>query len=84
MSVNIKNREVEALLAEIKAATRKGTSRIVLELLRKEAQRLRRTLGTDNRRRKVDEITRRYRARLPERPLPAEEIVGYDENGLPA
>jgi len=84
MPVNIKNREVETLLAEIKAVTGKGASRIVLELLRKEAQRLLRARGTDGRRRKINEITRRYSARLPSHPVPAEEIVAYDEDGLPA
>ena len=83
MSVNIKNREVESLLAEIKSATGKGTSRIVLDLLRREAARLRRARGTDDRRREIVEITRRYSGRLPAQPASPEAIVGYDENGLP-
>ena len=83
MSVNIKNREVEVLLGEIKAVTGKGTSRIVLELLRKEAERLRRARGIDDRRRRIEEIARRYSARLPARPAPPDEILGYDEHGLP-
>ena len=84
MSVNIKNREAEALLAEIKATTGKGTSRIVLELLRREADRIRRLRGVRERRDKIEAITRRYSARLPARPVPPDEIVGYDEDGLPA
>jgi hypothetical protein len=84
MSVNIKNREVEALLAEIKAATGKGTSRIVLELMRKEAARLRRQRGIDERRRRIEALSRRYSARLPARPAAPDEIVGYDDEGLPA
>ena len=83
MSVNIKNREVEALLAEIKAATGSGTSRIVLELLRKEAARLRRQFGLKERRGKIEAITRRYGARLPARPAAPDAIVGYDRDGLP-
>ena len=83
MSVNIKNREVEALVAEIKAATGKGTSRIVLELLRKEVQHLRRARGIDGRRREIDEIVRRYSGRLPARPAAPDAIIGYDEHGLP-
>lgn len=83
MSVNIKNREVEALLAEIKAATGKGTSRILLELLRKEAASLRNRRSVEERRRKIDEISRRYSARLTGRQETPEEIIGYDEDGLP-
>ncbi|MBP2295068.1 type II toxin-antitoxin system VapB family antitoxin [Azospirillum rugosum] len=41
MPINIKNGEADVLLAELKAATGKGTSQIVPELLRREAQRLR-------------------------------------------
>ena len=84
MSVNIKNREVETLLAEIKAVTGKGTSQIVLDLLRREAARLRRQHGVDERRRRIEAIGRRYSARLPAQPAPPDEIVGYDETGLPA
>jgi hypothetical protein len=84
MSVNIKNREVEALLAELEAATGKGTSQVVPELLRKEAARLRRQRGSDQCRRRIEAIGRRYSARLPAHPAPPDAIVGYDEDGLPA
>jgi antitoxin VapB len=83
MSVNIKNREVEALLAEIKAATGKGASRVVLDLLRKEVAQLRRQRQVAERRRQVERISRRYRARLKRKPAPPDEIIGYDEHGLP-
>ena len=83
MSVNIKNREVEALLAEIKGATGKGTSRIVLELLRDEVRCFRRAGGVDVRRREIEETTRRYSTRLPARLPPADAIIEYDEWGLP-
>ena len=42
MSINIKNKEAERLLAEIKQKTGKGTSQIVLELLRDERAKLER------------------------------------------
>jgi antitoxin VapB len=83
MSVNIKNREVESLLAEIKSATGKGTSRIVLELLRSEAARLHRQRNIAQRRRRIERLTKRYSARLPSHPVSPDEIVGYDEVGLP-
>jgi hypothetical protein len=40
MSINIKNKEADDLLAAIKGITGKGASRIVLELLRAEYGRL--------------------------------------------
>lgn len=83
MSINIKNREAEALLAEVKRATGKGTSRIVLELLRREAARLRRQREVGARRRRIEAISRRYSARLPARPDSPEALVGYDRSGLP-
>ncbi len=83
MSVSINNREVEALLAEIEAATGKETSRIVLELLREEARRLRRTRGIDERRQEIDKISRRYSARVSTQPAAPDAIIGYDEWGLP-
>jgi len=84
MAINIKNREAEALIAEIREATGKGTSQIVRELALAEAQRLRRLRDIDERSRQLDEITRRYAARLePNAPTP-DEIIGYDEHGLPS
>jgi hypothetical protein len=82
MSINIKNREAETLLAELKAATGKGASQIVLELLRKEAARRRKAAEIEERRKKIDEITRRSAAKMMD-PRPHDEIIGYDEDGLP-
>ncbi len=83
MAINIKNREVEELLGEIKLATGKGPTSVMLELLRKEAAQIRRARDIEERLRKIDEISRRYRARLKGEPKPHEEIIGYDEDGLP-
>ena len=48
-----------------------------------EALRLRRVRDIDERRRKIDEITLRAAAKiLPDAPSP-DEIIGYDEDGLP-
>jgi hypothetical protein len=83
MPITIKHREVEALLAEIKAATGKGPSRVVLELLRREVDQLRRERQVDRRRRRIAAIARRYRARIKTK-LTAPDVVGYDANGLPS
>ncbi len=83
MAISIKNREAESLLQEIRAATHRGTSQIVLELLRHEAARLRRSRQYESRRHKLEQISERYARRLPTSTLTPEEIIGYDENGLP-
>ncbi len=59
MSINLKNREAEVLLAELKAATGKGTSQIVLELLRREAARQRRQAQLEERREKIKALAER-------------------------
>jgi hypothetical protein len=84
MAINIKNREVEALLAEIKAVTGKGPSRVVLELLRREVEQIRRQRQVARRRRRIAAISQRYRARLKGRRMSPDEIIGYDADGLPS
>ena len=84
MAINIKNREVETLLEEIKHATGRGPTAVMLELLRKEVERIRRARDIEERSRRIDEIVRRSSAKWPagEGPTP-DEIIGYDEDGLP-
>jgi antitoxin VapB len=83
MAINIKNREVEELLGELRQETGQGTTEIVLQLVRQEVARRHRLREIADRRRKAEALVARYRARLPKSPLAAEEIVGYDEHGLP-
>ncbi len=83
MSINIKNREVEALISEIKAATGKGTSEIVRDLVRQEAARLRKARDIAKRRRRIMTLSQRYCARLSNKTKAPDDIVGYDEHGLP-
>lgn len=83
MALNVKNREVEALVAELKAATGKGTTELLLDLLRREAASRRRPDDIEERLRRVAAITRRSAARLPKRRRTIEDIIGYDEGGLP-
>jgi antitoxin VapB len=84
MSINIKNREAEDLLRQICAATGKGITEVVVELLRREAGYLRRRQQLAARKRRIDKLARRYRARLPAKPQSTDAIIGYDENGLPS
>ncbi len=83
MAISIKNREAETLLQEIQAVTKRGKSQIVLDLLRHEVARLRRSHQFESRRQKLESIAERYTARLPQRSPSPDEIIGYDENGLP-
>ena len=83
MSINIRNSEVIRLIDELKAETGQGTTEIVLQLTRLEVARRRRLRTVDERRRQIDALTARYRSRLPEDPEHPDDIVGYDEHGLP-
>ena len=85
MSINIKNKEAERLLAEIKAQTGRGTTDLLLDLLRRERERL-----TDEQARAVESaledmrwLQDRWRSLPIIDPRPLDEIVEYDENGLP-
>ncbi len=49
-SINIKNDEVAALMAELTAMTGKGTTELILELLRQEAEHRRKLSDLDSRR----------------------------------
>jgi antitoxin VapB len=90
MSINIKNREADRLLAELKHATGKGASELILELLRAERARLvaAKPAAEDERVRRALEATREMQRLWRESPVidprSPDEILGYDENGLPA
>jgi len=85
VSINIKNKEAERLLAEIKEKTGRGTTDLLLDLLRRERARL-----DDEKDRELARALEDMRwlqttwASLPVvDPRPPEEILKYDENGLP-
>jgi hypothetical protein len=85
MSINIKNKEAERLLEDIKKKTGKGTSEVMLGLLRAEHARL-----SDELKKQVAEDLKwleQWRAKIeakrrPDAP-PIDEILQWDENGLP-
>ena len=83
MALNIRNAETDRLATELAQLTGQTKTKVVTEALRTHLERLRqersgRTLADD-----LDEIGRRC-ARLPVRDgRPADEIVDYDELGLP-
>ena len=85
VSINIKNREADALLAELKAATGKGASQLVLELRRREAQRLRarRVRSADDAEARMAQLHRELAAQPVLDPRAPDDILGYDDSGLP-
>ena len=85
VSINIKNREAEALLDELKRRTGKGTTDLLLDLLRRERDRM--TDDVESKVARAMEINRHLRERIGTRPMldprPFEDLLDYDENGLP-
>jgi hypothetical protein len=85
MSITIKNKEAERLLDEIKARTGRGASDLLLDLLRRERERLARdeerdvAEALDNMR----SLQHTWRSLPVVDPRPPEEVVAYDEDGLP-
>jgi len=86
MSITIDNAEVEALLADLTATTHRAAPDLLLELLRRERARV-----EDEAERRIAEglaadetMRRRFKASPIVDPRPIEEILAYDEHGLPA
>lgn len=85
MPITIKNREADASLAELKAATGKGASQLVLEPPRREARRsrARRVRGPDDAEARMAQLHRELAAQPVLDPRAPDEILGYDDTGLP-
>lgn len=83
MAINIRNPEVEALLNELRTETGKGITELVLEMARREVHKQRRLREIGARRARIEAAVARYRARLGSRSETPDEIIGYDEDGLP-
>ena len=83
MALNIKHPEADRLARELASATGETLTDAVLHALR---ERLEREKGTA-RRPRVKEVLKEARLRLAASPVldarPAEEILGYDDRGLP-
>lgn len=83
MALNIRNREAEQLAAAVSKLTGETKTEAVTNALRDRLARLRRQRAHRRLADDLDEIAR-HCARLPVRDgRPAEEILGYDEQGLP-
>ena len=83
MALNIRNTETERLAAELALLTGQTKTEAVTEAIRSHLERLRRERSGRTLADELDAIGRRC-ARLPVRDSrPADEILGYDERGLP-
>ena len=83
MALNIRNAEAEQLAAELARQTGESKTEAVTKALRDRLQRVRRERS---KRRLADELEEiaEHCAGLPVLDRrPADEILGYDENGLP-
>jgi hypothetical protein len=85
MSITIENAEIEALLADLAETTRQPAPDLLLDLLRRERERL----AEDREREAAAAIASgrllhdRWKAAEEIDPRPIDEILAYDENGLP-
>ncbi|MCJ2068064.1 type II toxin-antitoxin system VapB family antitoxin [Methylobacterium sp. J-030] len=86
MSITIENAEVEALLADLTRTTRRAVPDLLLDLLRQEQARM-----SGEAERRIAEglaadaaMRRRLAASEIDDPRPIDEILAWDEHGLPA
>lgn len=84
MALNIRNRETERLAREVAELTGETKTDAVTEALRDRLERLRRDRVERSLADELDEIAR-HCAKLPVLDARSpEEILGYDEDGLPS
>lgn len=83
MALNLRNAETERLAAELARLTGQTKTQAVTDAIRDRLDRLRDQRSGCSRREHLLHLARRC-ARLPELdPRSPDEIIGYDEDGLP-
>jgi antitoxin VapB len=83
MALNIKNKETERLANELAAETGGSITAAVTSALAERLASIRRQRGRGRIRAEVADL-QEFVASLPDRdPRPADELLGYDEFGLP-
>ncbi|MCC5863300.1 MAG: type II toxin-antitoxin system VapB family antitoxin [Gammaproteobacteria bacterium] len=83
MHMNIKNPETHRLARELAELTGESMTRAVTRALEERLERERRRRGRAGIGRQLLAIGRRAASRGLKDPRPADEILGYDEAGLP-
>jgi antitoxin VapB len=86
MAINLKNPEAERLVRELVAVTGESLTDAITESVRERLQRERKRRGVDCSRswERVRAIQQRVRERPLLDPRSADDIVGYDEHGVPS
>jgi antitoxin VapB len=83
MALNIKHAEADRLARELSAATGETLTQAVVNALRERLERQRRKPSPRRPKQALEEVRRRL-SRLPVRDARSpDEILGYDEKGLP-
>ena len=83
MALNIKDPETDRLARELAAATGESITVAARRALEERLQRVRARASAQPTSHQLNELVRRGRARALKDTRTAEEIVGYDEHGLP-
>lgn len=83
MTLNIKDAETDRLARELAAATGESITVAARRALEERLQRVRARAAVQPTRHLLDELVERGRSRRLKDTRTSEEIVGYDEHGLP-
>ena len=83
MPLNIRNPEAEKLATELAKQTGETKTDAVIKALRDRLDRVRRERSKRRLRDEIEEITRHYQSLPVLDDRSPDEILGYDENGLP-
>jgi antitoxin VapB len=83
VALNIKNETADRLARELAAETGESVTTAVTTALRERLERLRGSVPRDQRREVLTQIALRSSARPTRDTRSADEIVGYDAQGLP-
>jgi antitoxin VapB len=84
MALNIKDAKTDRLVRELAAETGESLTTAVTAAVRERLERLRGAVPHEQRARVLTQIAARSAARPVADPRTADEIVGYDADGLPA
>lgn len=83
MALNIKDEETDRLARELAAATGETITVAARRAIEERLQRIRARQTAVSSARTLDEIIHRGRARAMLDPRSADEIIGYDDDGIP-
>lgn len=83
MALNIKDPATDRLVRELAEATGESITVTVATAARERLERVRGRLTPEQKRASIRRIQARVRARGIDRSLSEDEILGYDENGIP-